>query len=382
MEYFSDMTVKDNVLPEATREQLRALSDTLIRSPREELTHWESDTELSLIDPMLFPVASGITRVVDEPICRPWIQSIGEGESLNLPAKDSSSHPPQYHSLFVTQEEMLPAEFEVSPEGSVSIKSYINNLHPSHAQGYAAIASAFEQLLPMFEAWLTKQQKGKASSTRWDSDESEHDESEVQQDESEVRQDESTEVSLRGRRLQVIVQMDAIELTRDKPKFETEYWKRESCDEVNSVGVVVFHSENIQNASLWLRWWSADFRWCQIALRQQRAVVLHKWMWRHVIPCNLREGAESGSLRVLTFRLIDPERRVVSTERVPPQQGPWYTYEVEKVLCELPSQPELPIETAFLTVDDDISSVPEDVVDYDDDIANVNAQAASDSGAA
>ncbi|MES1911852.1 MAG: hypothetical protein MHM6MM_004221 [Cercozoa sp. M6MM] len=62
--------------------------------------------------------------------------------------------------------------------------------------------------------------------------------------------------------------------------------------------------------------------------------------------CQLQDKSKPGSSRMLTFLLIDPERRVVSTERVPPQQGTWYACEAKQVLCNLPTVPELPIEIA------------------------------------
>jgi hypothetical protein len=50
----------------------------------------------------------------------------------------------------------LPAEFEVSDDRTVSIRSYINNLHPvEHAELYPVLASIAEQFLPMWERVLT-----------------------------------------------------------------------------------------------------------------------------------------------------------------------------------------------------------------------------------
>ena len=54
------------------------------------------------------------------------------------------------------QFQWLPAEFYVNTEGSASIHSAINNLHPQHhAQLYITIASVFEKAVPMFEHALS-----------------------------------------------------------------------------------------------------------------------------------------------------------------------------------------------------------------------------------
>ncbi|KAJ2118970.1 hypothetical protein IW147_006216 [Coemansia sp. RSA 720] len=50
----------------------------------------------------------------------------------------------------------LPTEFRVDDDGTVTIESYINNLHPvQHAAFYPTIAHIFSKFVPMLEHVLT-----------------------------------------------------------------------------------------------------------------------------------------------------------------------------------------------------------------------------------
>ncbi|KAJ2437735.1 hypothetical protein GGI03_009180, partial [Coemansia sp. RSA 2337] len=50
----------------------------------------------------------------------------------------------------------LPSEFRVDDNGTITIESYINNLHPvKHAALYLIIASIFSKFLPLLEQVVT-----------------------------------------------------------------------------------------------------------------------------------------------------------------------------------------------------------------------------------
>ena len=120
---------------------------------------------LDLVDPALYPIINNVSRVLPS------------ADRYHSPCADSSSSSPPFnswrdelnggyiacfrlgsHSDFGVSRkyQFLPSEFAVSADGAVSIRSYINNLHPTdHAPLYATIASVFERLVPLFARTLT-----------------------------------------------------------------------------------------------------------------------------------------------------------------------------------------------------------------------------------
>ncbi|MES1916117.1 MAG: hypothetical protein MHM6MM_007966 [Cercozoa sp. M6MM] len=376
--------IADNVLHEETLKKLRDLADALMSVPKKDYD-WHpgsNETVLDLVHPSLYPLIYGVSRVTETPIAKPWVQSIGDGKVLAK--KDPKKVKPWEFApdRFASKDyQWLPAEFQVAEDGSVSVESYINNLHPRHTEGYDAIAASLAHLLPMFEACLEQQLNGcfdaKIQAGDW-YEHSEEPEEGTDEEDSDFEQrweewqenrsiklpevpefaplDIKKTVSLKGRRLQAIVKMATIELTPEKPRYEGGSWHVEGMQNENIVasGIIYFQSDNVQDTTLCFRqavcepdYEQGDERGVaavygladeealnepagEIMTSEKRAVVFPNALQHQVQPFELEDKTKPGTRRILCFFLVHPDERIVSTETVPPQQAEWFAEEVKR----------------------------------------------------
>ncbi|KAJ3052302.1 hypothetical protein HK097_006555 [Rhizophlyctis rosea] len=100
---------------------------------------------LDLVHPSLYCFVQDLTKIYtteESNSHRRWNQLLGLGD---LSGSIASSAKFQW----------LPSQFHIRPDGTVSIQSYINNLHPlKHPKLYRVIEQVFAKLLPLFENCL------------------------------------------------------------------------------------------------------------------------------------------------------------------------------------------------------------------------------------
>ena len=157
-------------------------------------------------------------------------------------------------------------------------------------------------------------------------------------------------VSLRGRRLHLVVQLADIVLTPERPEYEGGVWgvegMRNEC--IVASGIAYFGESNISQSPLAFR--------CEIAepvslrhndsrgveavygLRTEEALVqplgavdtcsgrciAFPNIYQHrVAPFSLLDRTQPGHRSILVVFLVDPAISIVSTSRVPPQQREW-----------------------------------------------------------
>ena len=138
----------------------------------------------------------------------------------------------------------LPTDVTVNTDGTVSIDSYINNLHPKrHRDLYGVLERIFARFVPLFNRVLTDlrhPRDARVEPGNWWGPELELDDS----DEDDLMQDyferrgfippdaptfftpalPTSIVDLRGHKLQVIVKLANIVLSPDKPKYDGGVW--------------------------------------------------------------------------------------------------------------------------------------------------------------
>ncbi|KAJ2721539.1 hypothetical protein GGI07_003892 [Coemansia sp. Benny D115] len=178
---------------------------------------------------------------------------------------------------------MLPTDFQVDKDGTTTIESYINNLHPVQYQKlYPVICKLFSKFLPAVEQVLTDMVYSRPrridTSRRWcDDDRTEYD-SDLDDYRDDYASDDMSDermaawvknkqyiglepekfvaperplkpYSLRGRRLQAIVKMTNIELTPDNPVFYQKSWNIVGTvnERVIATGVYCYDMENIDH---------------------------------------------------------------------------------------------------------------------------------------
>lgn len=280
----------------------------------------------------------------------------------------------------------LPTDIDVSSEGDVTFRSYVNNVHPeTHHELASVLPDLFARLRPLFENVLTdlrhpRPLRIEADPYGWYESEPETpnrssyggDAAYTEAlDAWEVAQEDwwenrrpvipdapafappelpagSARVDLRGRRLQVIVKLATIHLTPDEPEYPGGSWHVEGMlnERIVSTGIYYWDSENITESRLGFRAALDDPHYEQNddkglrevyglededALNQAlgsastpagRCLAFPNILQHRVGSFRLADPTRPGYRKILAFFLVDPSEKIVSTSDVPPQQ-PW-----------------------------------------------------------
>lgn len=287
---------------------------------------------------------------------------------------------------FSEQFQWLPTDVDVSEDGAVTFRSYVNNIHPEkHRELTDVLPDLFARMRPLLENVLTdlrhpRPLRIEADPYGWYDSEpecpnkSDYSDAEAyaaarrtwetaQDDWWENRRpvvpdapeftapevpDASARVDLRGRRLQVIVKLATIQLTPDKPEYAGGSWHVEGMlnERIVSTGIYYWDSENITESRLSFRAALDDPNYEQNddnglrevyglededALNQVlgsastpagRCLAFPNVLQHRVGSFRLADATRPGYRKILAFFLVDPSEKIVSTSDVPPQQ-PW-----------------------------------------------------------
>ncbi|KAI8920425.1 hypothetical protein BC831DRAFT_553391 [Entophlyctis helioformis] len=151
--------MSDDALPQPLRDtlvrQVAVLED--VPSHKKDWHPGSSDTVLDLVSTSLYPLTYGRTLVL-ACIHRAAANSMPPWDILGA-AETVADAPTVFDELdddvYAAPEpsQMLPSEFHIHEDGTVSINSYINNLHPVwHKPLYTTIAKVFERFVPLLES--------------------------------------------------------------------------------------------------------------------------------------------------------------------------------------------------------------------------------------
>ncbi|KAJ2105822.1 hypothetical protein GGI16_002191 [Coemansia sp. S142-1] len=276
----------------------------------------------------------------------------------------------------------LPSEFRVDDNGSVTIESYINNLHPvKHAALYSIIASVFSKFLPLLEQVVTdlvypRQPRVKPDASKYyKSDEPKPD---IYSDDYDRWKREAEFVppqpepfvaparpvnpySLRGQRLQTIVKMSNVELTPENPNYSDKIWRLAGLANERIVATCVYFYDVANIAPACLRFREAISSWDfeadnhdvnsvvkvygldenlvhdayfvsqevgDVDIKDGRCLVFPNIYQNKMPELKLDDSTKPGHCKMLTFYVVDPSTRIPSTEIVPPQQQDWWMEDV------------------------------------------------------
>ncbi|KAJ1864675.1 hypothetical protein LPJ73_000223 [Coemansia sp. RSA 2703] len=364
--------LSDTLVDSATRSSLKQLAILLENDSEHHNDFYPHKDKLlvKLIDPLLFSLGIEYSHVLAKPIPSPksalFIDTLGQNpgertdwEKYLAKAYGRADDPSKSeYRLFIYSSSYyepdlylrIPAEFSVNLEGSVTIESYINNLHPiDYSDFYPTIASAFSCILPLFEQTLTDIAHFQYSR--------------------EFPVKESlplrpiTPYSLHGRRLQVVVEMANIVLTPNSPEYTGTTWcagKIKLCtDEIIATGVYCYDSDNVTDGGVELRehlkghgldlpdsddssiedvdeYISQEVGTVQI--KPGRCMVYSNFYQSRDTKFKLCDTAKPGYRKLLKFYLVDPTIRVPSSAIIPPQQQNWWARQVRQIarFAELP----------------------------------------------
>ncbi|OAJ44657.1 hypothetical protein BDEG_27867 [Batrachochytrium dendrobatidis JEL423] len=238
----------------------------------------------------------------------------------------------------------LPSEFRVEQDGSVTINSYINNLNPIwHRDMYKCIAKIFKCFVPMFESlFRTMDPMFKyidiRNGTKGYEPPSQSDRGGMEPDTQVIRPvyvptlpehfqskyESAKPVSLHGRNLQVIVKLTNIQLTPSKPKYDEGNWHNEGPinESIVATGLYYYDVENITTPKL-------DYRVAVDRFDQVASVYPNRYQHKEQ-SFELADPTQPGHCKILTFFVVNPACRIVSTAHVAPQQPQWYNSSLDK----------------------------------------------------
>ncbi|MEV8529629.1 DUF4246 domain-containing protein [Streptomyces sp. NPDC052000] len=358
----------DTLIDDKLRSRLREAVRVLEQVPEAEQDwHPGSDGQvLDLVHPSLFCLVREVSGAPEEA----W------------------QNPADRHSRYEFSEKFqwLPTDVDVSADGDVAFRSYVNNVHPEiHRELASVLPDLFARLRPLLENVLTDLRHPRPLRIEADpfgwydsvpeypnrsnySDDGAYDEAlrvweEVHEGWWENRRpaipdapaftapelpDESARVDLRGHRLQVIVKLATIHLTPDKPEYPGGSWHVEGMmnERIVSTGIYYWDSENVTESRLSFRAALNDPDYEQSddnglrevyglededALNQVlgsastpagRCLAFPNILQHRVGSFRLSDPTRAGYRKILAFFLVDPSEKIVSTSDVPPQQ-PW-----------------------------------------------------------
>ncbi|SEE72863.1 Protein of unknown function [Streptomyces sp. KS_5] len=358
----------DTLVDDELRSRLREAVQVLEQVPAAEQDwHPGSDGQvLDLVHPSLFCLVREVSGAPE----RAW------------------QNPTDRYSRYEFSErfQWLPTDVDVTNDGDVVFRSYVNNVHPDEHRDLACVLpELFARLRPLLENVLTDLRHPRplriaADPYGWYDSEPKHPDKasygdekayaeavraweEAQDDWWENRRpvipdapafsppevpDASARVDLRGRSLQVIVKLATIQLTPDKPEYPGGSWHVEGMlnERIVSTGIYYWDSENITESRLSFRAALDDPAYEQSddngvrevyglededALNQMlgsvstpagRCLAFPNILQHRVGSFRLADATRPGYRKILAFFLVDPSEQIVSTSDVPPQQ-PW-----------------------------------------------------------
>ncbi|WP_078615334.1 DUF4246 domain-containing protein [Streptomyces sp. NRRL S-475] len=266
----------DTLVDDDLRSRLREAVQVLEQVPEAERDwHPGSDRQvLDLVHPSLFCLVRGVSEAPE----RAW------------------RNPTNQYSKYEFSErfQWLPTDVDVSDDGEVAFRSYVNNVHPdTHRELTSVLPDLFARMRPLLENVLTDLRRPRplrieADPFGWYDSKPEYPNASSYGDDGaaysealraweaahddwwENRRptipdapaftmpelpDESARVDLRGRRLQVIVKLATLHLTPDKPEYPGGSWHVEGMlnERIVSTGIYYWDSENITESRLSFR---------------------------------------------------------------------------------------------------------------------------------
>ena len=239
--------------------------------------------------------------------------------------------------------QMLPSEFKIDESGKCTIKSYINNLPVSQERVYQNISNLFENILPEIEnVW------SHLKTTKMYDDE----ETEIYELMDEFKAEQPFQHhSLKGKTLQVITKITTVDLSNETLEG---VWHVEGMSHENIVVTAVCvldQAKDIEtNLQFRRRFTLHEASKISSSTGQQRPTYLNQYLGYHTSPDKDKEGllplgkvsTQTGSLTVfpnshihkldikssgmhqertvIVFWIVNPEKRIISTKNVEPQQ--------------------------------------------------------------
>jgi len=313
--------VKEKVSEDLKRSLITHIDEVAQKTPVD--FHPKSnDIVRDLVHPALYPYVKGVSRVKKDAELPPQPSEGDANDFWGRPYEDSKF-------------QWLPTPFEVSKEGKCQIKEYINNLDKALFPGlYRDLEQLFETFLPYFEEVWSYAKAMTFFAGEEDAEES-------------APPFVKEPVSFKGQELQIIPKIVEYQLQPDQ-SYEG-VWHAEGMSHENIVMTGIYFLDRSQHMS------GGDLRFKRaftVAERnrvfweipQSRPHVVNNFASEGFVPlgrfpteegfllvfpnCHVHKiakiinnSAEAVKRRIVVFFFVNPEKKIVSTREVAPQQN-------------------------------------------------------------
>ncbi len=316
----------DDLVPAALTGELNASFDAIIATGTATYHPRSSDIVLDLVHPSLYPYVKGKSELVSAP------------PTSEAPRFDRFGRPYEGSAF-----QWLPSELEVAADGTTQLTSYVNNLEREETVG--ELERLFSVALPLFDSVYGYVSSQKFLSEGWE-DETYNGEADLPEPASEVQQQAApAPVSLRGKKLQVVPKL--VEYQINDGQVHSGVWHVEGMSHEHVIATAVYvldRSDNFEGGELRFKrpytleeagqlFWNVS----QIRKRHTDDIVAEGlvpigslatpkgrlFVFPNCHAHKISDMTTSGgraTRRIVVFWLVDPERPIVSTAHVPPQQ--------------------------------------------------------------
>ncbi|KAF4766331.1 hypothetical protein HAV15_010985 [Penicillium sp. str.  len=407
--YNGDVTKSDTNMPDSIFQEMRSLFSVLEYDlePMQYFHPGMLSQERDLISMALYPLIYGKTRILTDRIIGvdDALKYIGKGEVIPVPKETG-----------ITREDIawrvlsFPSDWELGDDGQWHIASYINNLHPvKHRNLHKLLEQIFNRIVPQWNATLTPLKDMLHSRARIEYHKAEYypvpkeiaaQAPQIHPKEAQSEFEERTEkwrmenyraiqpdagkfipwavppwlmdklpedlpsavriergVDLnrdyKDRGLQVITRLLGVDLTPEKPSFETDWHVEGTMNEhICAAAFIAYDHTNVVDPTMQFRNMVEsdtlteiehepnDFIWLRQVFGMQnnepaiqypgsicgnvgRVIMYPSTVEHKFTRFELKDKTKSGHARALVFFLVDPNIRIISTANVPPQRLDW-----------------------------------------------------------
>ena len=375
----------DIIVPGILRKELKRTIASLQRTHRQ--TNRTYDV-LDVVDSFLYPFDWERTRTLrsEAPLTlSDCVRRIGQGQLSNQPAEGECGvdGPNKYPNEMAFSRRFQYLPFEVTfgdrGEGGSQITSYINNVHPvKHHAFYNTIKALIDVTIPMFNCTIMALKAPGYENARLhvavlgrdpmikkdvDAFRPPGQRAIIDYADAQGRFRDWLFVDLKKEfwniGLQFVLHIQDINLVPNHPGFKGEEWhvQGQRNDRICATATYVYASENLTPVRLSFRRrvhteeaslakgyiqeppfapeiYGAESgdpdiqHMGDIELREGRVVTNPNTFQTRLLPFELKDSGKPGCLKLLTLHLIDPNRRMMSTAMVPPQQKDWWADEI------------------------------------------------------
>ncbi|KAK3311855.1 hypothetical protein B0H66DRAFT_584262 [Apodospora peruviana] len=351
---------------------------------------WTNEMVQDLIHPSMYPFVYDRSKFIHREVVRvsnaieKWS---GKGD---VPSRDSEESADGAPDVYWSEKyQWLPANLSFQVDSTVKFASYVNNLHPKkYPDIYGVIEKVIDIAIPAWDHALTGQvlvkdleddngfnaetlaavgrEKGPIQLTgRELNDEKDImnrgiSAGEALEEEGDAELLEKATIQLKWEKirdpiipepkdyhkgLQVIVKMESIELTPDKPEFPAGGWHIEGQLNEHIVATALYYldSENVTHSTLSFRMQTSSEQeelqmrlgpvtskdpcvqdYGSVETVQGYLLAFPNTFQHRVSSFGLKDPSKPGHRRFIALWLVDPNMRIISTGNVPSQQLDWW----------------------------------------------------------